>query len=100
MRVRSQRCMRTNDSRLIAVREILRCERRNGCLEKLGCGHWVAIGLRSKEARRGMAERRDRVLPALLILTFVTGLVDAVSFLGLGHVFTANMTGNIVFLGF
>src|SRR5260370_42460335 len=27
-------------------------------------------------------------------------MVDAVSFLALGHVFTANMTGNIVFLGF
>jgi uncharacterized membrane protein YoaK (UPF0700 family) len=37
---------------------------------------------------------------ALMALTAVTGLVDAVSFLGLGHVFTANMTGNIVFLGF
>src|SRR3954469_16892341 len=37
---------------------------------------------------------------ALLILTFTTGLVDAVSYLGLGRVFTANMTGNIVFLGF
>ncbi|QOY85640.1 YoaK family protein [Paludibaculum fermentans] len=36
----------------------------------------------------------------LLLLTFSTGLIDAVSFLGLGHVFTANMTGNIVFLGF
>jgi len=30
----------------------------------------------------------------------VTGLVDAVSYLQLGHVFVANMTGNIVFLGF
>lgn len=36
----------------------------------------------------------------LLALTATTGLVDAVSFLGLGHVFTANMTGNVVFLGF
>jgi uncharacterized membrane protein YoaK (UPF0700 family) len=36
----------------------------------------------------------------LLVLTFTTGLVDAVSYLGIGHVFTANMTGNIVFLGF
>ena len=34
------------------------------------------------------------------MLTGVTGLVDAVSFFGLGHVFTANMTGNVVFLGF
>jgi uncharacterized membrane protein YoaK (UPF0700 family) len=40
-------------------------------------------------------------LPALLlILSGVTGLVDAVSVLGLGKVFTANMTGNVVFLGF
>jgi uncharacterized membrane protein YoaK (UPF0700 family) len=37
---------------------------------------------------------------SLLGLTAVTGVVDAVSFLGLGHIFTANMTGNIVFLGF
>ena len=36
----------------------------------------------------------------LLVLTFVTGIVDAVSVLGLGKVFTANMTGNVVFLGF
>ncbi|MGH2990335.1 MAG: YoaK family protein [Solirubrobacterales bacterium] len=33
-------------------------------------------------------------------MTFVTGMVDAVSFLALGSVFTANMTGNIVLLGF
>jgi hypothetical protein len=36
----------------------------------------------------------------LLILTLVTGLVDAVSILALGWVFVANMTGNIVFAGF
>jgi uncharacterized membrane protein YoaK (UPF0700 family) len=40
-------------------------------------------------------------LPTLLIvLTVTTGLVDAVSFLGLNRVFVANMTGNVVFLGF
>jgi uncharacterized membrane protein YoaK (UPF0700 family) len=40
-------------------------------------------------------------LPAvLLVMTFVTGVVDAVSYLSLGHVFVANMTGNVVFLGF
>ncbi|MFE9565983.1 YoaK family protein [Streptomyces sp. NPDC006487] len=38
--------------------------------------------------------------PVMLALTVVTGLVDAVSYLGLGHVFVANMTGNVVFLGF
>ncbi|MFJ9211217.1 YoaK family protein [Streptomyces sp. NPDC102264] len=37
---------------------------------------------------------------ALLTMTFATGLVDAVSYLRLGHVFVANMTGNVVFLGF
>jgi uncharacterized membrane protein YoaK (UPF0700 family) len=40
------------------------------------------------------------LLAALTTLTLVSGLVDAVSYLGLGHVFTANMTGNIVVLGF
>jgi uncharacterized membrane protein YoaK (UPF0700 family) len=37
---------------------------------------------------------------SLLVLTFSTGLVDAASFLALGHVLTANMTGNIVFTAF
>lgn len=36
----------------------------------------------------------------LLLLSATTGLVDAASVLGLGKVFTANMTGNVVFLGF
>jgi uncharacterized membrane protein YoaK (UPF0700 family) len=40
-------------------------------------------------------------LPSMLVgLTVVTGLVDAFSYLVLGHVFVANMTGNVVFLGF
>ncbi|MFD3544661.1 YoaK family protein [Streptomyces sp. NPDC058655] len=38
--------------------------------------------------------------PLLVVLTFVSGLVDAVSYLGLDHAFVANMTGNVVFLGF
>jgi predicted GNAT family acetyltransferase len=36
----------------------------------------------------------------LVVLTLVSGLVDAVCYLGLGRVFTANMTGNVVVLGF
>jgi uncharacterized membrane protein YoaK (UPF0700 family) len=48
-----------------------------------------------------MSSGRERALvPVLLALTAVTGLVDAASVLGLGRVFTANMTGNVVFLGF
>ncbi|GIH27460.1 membrane protein [Acrocarpospora phusangensis] len=42
---------------------------------------------------------RDLLPPAILTLTVVSGLVDAVSFLGLGNVFTSAMTGNIVLLG-
>ena len=36
----------------------------------------------------------------LLVMTAATGIVDAVSYLGLGHVFTANMTGNVALMGF
>jgi len=40
-------------------------------------------------------------LPPLLVgVTLVTGLVDAFSYLTLGHVFVANMTGNVVFFAF
>lgn len=43
---------------------------------------------------------RRQTVTALLLLTFTTGLIDAVSVLVLGHVFVANMTGNVIFLGF
>lgn len=45
-------------------------------------------------------DRGLRLVPVLLVLTAVSGMIDAVSYLGLGHVFTANMTGNVVVLGF
>ena len=51
-------------------------------------------------AQRAARTIRHPLSRTLLVLTFTTGLVDAVSYLGIGHVFTANMTGNIVFLGF
>jgi uncharacterized membrane protein YoaK (UPF0700 family) len=35
----------------------------------------------------------------LLALTWAAGSIDAISYLGLGHVFTAMMTGNTVLLG-
>jgi uncharacterized membrane protein YoaK (UPF0700 family) len=44
--------------------------------------------------------RHGPLPPLLLSMTLVTGLVDAFSYLVLGHVFVANMTGNIVLLGF
>jgi len=56
------------------------------------------------EARETVAPRRggkDGLLPPLLVaLTVVTGLVDAFSYLVLGHVFVANQTGNVVFFAF
>ena len=45
--------------------------------------------------------RLNHTLPLLLhVATAITGLIDAISYLALGHVFTANMTGNVVFLAF
>jgi uncharacterized membrane protein YoaK (UPF0700 family) len=45
-------------------------------------------------------DRHGPLAPLMVALTFLTGVVDAASYLRLGHVFVANMTGNIVFLGF
>ena len=43
----------------------------------------------------------EKIVPyALLGMTVVTGLVDALSYISLGRVFTANMTGNVVILAF
>jgi uncharacterized membrane protein YoaK (UPF0700 family) len=51
--------------------------------------HWLA------------ADPQHGTLPiVLLLMTCVTGVVDAVSILSLGRVFVANMTGNVVFVGF
>ena len=48
-----------------------------------------------------MTEGLSAPLPRLLLLlTVVTGVVDAFSYLALGHVLVANMTGNVVFSGF
>jgi uncharacterized membrane protein YoaK (UPF0700 family) len=55
------------------------------------------------EASAGRPDAVRRVQPLLLalsLLTLVTGLVDAACYLGLGRVFTANMTGNVVLLAF
>lgn len=46
--------------------------------------------------------RRDPAqlqLALMLALTFSTGIIDAVGYLGLDRVFTGNMTGNVVILG-
>lgn len=58
----------------------------------------LRLGHRDNEMGLGKAHGP---LPIFLVgLTVVTGLVDAFSYLSLAHVFVANMTGNVVFLGF
>ena len=56
------------------------------------------------DARETVAPRRgsrdDLLAPLLVALSVVTGLVDAFSYLVLGHVFVANQTGNVVFFAF
>jgi uncharacterized membrane protein YoaK (UPF0700 family) len=50
--------------------------------------------------RPAAGDRHGPLVPLMVALTFLTGVVDAASYLKLGHVFVANMTGNVVFLGF
>jgi uncharacterized membrane protein YoaK (UPF0700 family) len=68
----------------------------------VGSYPWMSTFL--TDARETVAPRRgskDGLLPPLLVaLTVVTGLVDAFSYLVLGHVFVANQTGNVVFFAF
>ncbi len=54
----------------------------------------------ARTLRPPVGDRHGPLAPMMLVLTLVTGIVDAVSYLGLGHVFVANMTGNVVFIGF
>ncbi len=58
----------------------------------------MSEALRSLWPARG--DRHGPLVPVMIVLTVVTGVVDATSYLKLGHVFVANMTGNVVFLGF
>jgi uncharacterized membrane protein YoaK (UPF0700 family) len=56
-------------------------------------GEATPLAQRAKSVRQPLAQ-------TLLAMTFTAGLVDASTYLGIGHVFAANMTGNVVFLGF
>lgn len=62
---------------------------------------------KSSRVDRGLAVQRSESTDArherlrlwlMLLLTFVTGVVDVVGYLGLDHIFTGNMTGNVVIL--
>jgi uncharacterized membrane protein YoaK (UPF0700 family) len=50
-------------------------------------------------SRQAASRKESRRTALLLTLTFVTGVVDVVSYVGLDHIFVANMTGNVVLLG-
>src|SRR5690348_9822351 len=68
----------------------------------------TTIGEGTTSIRRELAETlaprirtaEDVLPPLMVLLTIVTGIVDALAYLRLGHVFVANMTGNVVFLAF
>src|SRR5438876_10396240 len=70
----------------------------------LGAGVFVLMNTFFTEVRQTLVPRgevKHGPLPPLLVaMTLITGLVDAFSYLTLGHVFVANMTGNVVFLAF
>ena len=69
-------------------------------MRRLG-GQADARGVTSQTAGTGTGGKPQGPLPSLLlVLTVVTGVVDAVSILRLGRVFVANMTGNVVFSAF
>jgi uncharacterized membrane protein YoaK (UPF0700 family) len=54
----------------------------------------------SSAPARPLDSAERSLLLVLLTLTMLSGVIDAVCYLGLGRVFTANMTGNVVVLGF
>lgn len=62
----------------------------------LPCHDGEEPGNPSRQAPDGWSRR---LLQLLLVLTFGTGIVDAVGYLALDHVFMANMTGNVAILG-
>lgn len=62
----------------------------------------TTTSLAASDTPTGSAQRIDKSrthLTLMLCLTFSTGIIDALGYLGLDRVFTANMTGNVVILG-
>ncbi|MCW2852670.1 MAG: hypothetical protein JWM84_2334 [Nocardioides sp.] len=51
------------------------------------------------DAKPGSPDHERKHLRLMLLLTFGTGMIDAIGYLGLDRVFTGNMTGNVVILG-
>lgn len=59
----------------------------------------AAVNDRALHHRLGAIHPDRMHLALMLTLTFTTGIVDAIGYLGLDRVFTGNMTGNVVILG-
>jgi uncharacterized membrane protein YoaK (UPF0700 family) len=71
------------------------------CSRYLGQAATIATVAGKVDTEMSETEGPPRSLVVTLAtLTVVGGFLDAVSYLGLGHVFTANMTGNVVLVGF
>jgi uncharacterized membrane protein YoaK (UPF0700 family) len=73
-------------------------------IQVLACASTAVQRVNSGDANhRSGASSQSGTFPQLqlllLSLTFITGMVDAVTYLDVGHVFVANMTGNFVLLG-
>ncbi len=97
----SRRCIQVRRGALNADGRVAGVPYRESFERGLLNGPVEALGMDGHSAREKRLPKDDRHLPpALLALTLTTGLIDAASYLGLGHVFTANMTGNVVLLGF
>ncbi len=60
----------------------------------------ISLEEAARTLRPAPEDRHGPLMPLMLALTFLTGVVDATSYLKFGHVFVANMTGNLVFFGF
>jgi uncharacterized membrane protein YoaK (UPF0700 family) len=60
----------------------------------------IGVDILSASTSAGSRDRQSMRDLLLVALTVASGAVDAISYFGLGKIFSAFMTGNIVFLGF
>ena len=61
--------------------------------------HPMNVSTVSETATRTSFAETGRVTPALTMLSFAAGSMDAIAFLALGQVFTSAMSGNTILLG-
>jgi uncharacterized membrane protein YoaK (UPF0700 family) len=54
----------------------------------------------ARDGARASARPRDGIPTVLMVLTGLSGIIDSASYLGLGRLFLAKMTGNVEVIGF